>query len=178
MSGIDPEIVRSHDSVRGSPPRPDRMATANRIVNAYVVGNMAGSALQIPVPLLDLAVSAGVQLVMLHALADTFEVPFEQTWVVGAVGSLIGSALPTAAAPWVLSSLARVIPVGTFVNLGTAAILIGASTYALGQVFISHFSRGGTFSDFVPRRARPEYERAFARGKQVAAALRADPAAG
>jgi len=176
MSGSTPETVRPHERSPGPPGR-SRIAEANRIVNAYVVGNMAGTALQIPVPLIDLAVSAGVQLAMLHALADIFEVPFEQTWVVAAAGSLIGSVLPTAAAPLVLNSLARLVPVGAFVNLSTQAVLIGACTYALGQVFIDHFSRGGSFGNFDPRRARPAYVRHFARGRQVAAARRANPKA-
>ncbi len=169
MSSLAPTATDHCAMVLAADPR---VAVARRIVNAYVVGNMAGTVIQIPVPLLDLAVSAGFQLAMLHALADTFGVPFEKTWVVASLGSLISSAVPSAAAHLVAGSLMRVIPVGAVINFGVQAGLIGASTYALGQVFIQHFSRGGTFRDFAQRGADAHYARHFADGERVAATVR------
>ena len=48
------------------------------------------------------------------------------------------------------------------------SVLSGASTYAIGQVFIWHFSTGGNFMDFNFDKAREIYEREFEEGKKVA----------
>jgi hypothetical protein len=78
------------------------------------------------------------------------------------------------------SSLARMgarvvklIPgVGSVLGGVTLAVLSGASTYALGEVFKKHFETGGTFLDFDVERLKKFYNEKFEKGKQVAEELR------
>jgi uncharacterized protein (DUF697 family) len=144
---------------------------ANRVVTGYVLGSIAAAV--IPIPLADLAVLSGVQLKMLHSLANTFRIPFRKEWGKSAVSSLIGGVLPVASTPLLLGSLAKLIPVGgQIVGLGTQAVLNGATTYALGKVFIQHFASGGTFLTFDPEKVRAYFDEQFEEGKKVAAKLR------
>jgi len=48
------------------------------------------------------------------------------------------------------------------------AALSGASTYALGEVFQSHFESGGTFLDFDVTRLKRMYDEKFEKGKEMA----------
>jgi len=41
----------------------------------------------------------------------------------------------------------------------------GASTYAVGQVFIQHFESGGTFLDFDPEKVKGYFAEQFEKGK-------------
>jgi hypothetical protein len=52
------------------------------------------------------------------------------------------------------------------------ALLAGASSYALGEVFKKHFSTGGTFLDFDPKRLKKLYNEKFEKGKKVAEQLK------
>ena len=47
-------------------------------------------------------------------------------------------------------------------------VLSAASTYALGQVVASHFSKGGTLDDFDLGLARRKYDEEIKKGKEVA----------
>lgn len=48
------------------------------------------------------------------------------------------------------------------------AVLSGASSFALGQVFIKHFETGGTILDFDVDRLKKYYNEMFEKGKEVA----------
>ncbi len=49
--------------------------------------------------------------------------------------------------------------------LGTS-LFCGASTYAVGKVFIQHFESGCTFLSFDPRQVRDYYAQQYKKGKQ------------
>ncbi|MFT4565997.1 MAG: hypothetical protein ACI9FN_000950, partial [Saprospiraceae bacterium] len=57
--------------------------------------------------------------------------------------------------------------VGSIMGGVTLAVLSGASTYALGEVFKSHFDNGGTFLDFDVSRIKRMYDEKFEKGKEV-----------
>jgi hypothetical protein len=61
--------------------------------------------------------------------------------------------------------------VGSIIGGVTMAVLSGATTYALGEVFRKHFETGGTFLDFDPERLRKYYNDKFEKGKAVAEEL-------
>ena len=50
----------------------------------------------------------------------------------------------------------------------------GASTWALGKVFIQHFESGGTFLDFNPEKVREYYKVQFEEGRKMAAGEKAE----
>jgi hypothetical protein len=59
--------------------------------------------------------------------------------------------------------------VGSMLGGVTLAVLSGATSYALGEVFKKHFETGGTFLDFDPSRLKKYYDEKFEKGKEVAA---------
>lgn len=70
--------------------------------------------------------------------------------------------------PWLRlgASFVKAIPgVGTLVGGASMALTSGASTYAVGQVAINHFSNSGTLGDFVEEQIKTAYNIAFERGK-------------
>lgn len=95
----------------------------------------------IPVPLADAALILGVQMLMIKQIGDVFGVPFKKQIVKSLIGSLAGNLGAVGAV--------KFIP-GLGTTLGAAAVSVGgvAVTYALGQVFMQHFARGGDIDDF------------------------------
>jgi hypothetical protein len=48
------------------------------------------------------------------------------------------------------------------------SIIGGASTYALGKVFIQHFESGGTFLDFDPEKVKEHFATLYKEGENIA----------
>jgi len=128
----------------------------------------AGAGL-IPFPAVDMAAVTGVQVKMLKDLADIYKVDFPREKGKVAIGALVGGVAPTQLARGFLGSVIKGVPVlGAAVGGATVPIFAGASTYAVGRVFIQHFASGGTFLDFDPAKVRKYYSEQFERGKKVA----------
>jgi hypothetical protein len=65
-----------------------------------------------------------------------------------------------------LGSLAKGLPVlGWAAAPAGVALFGGASTYAVGKVFVQHFESGNTFLSFDPEAVRAYYARQFEQGK-------------
>jgi uncharacterized protein (DUF697 family) len=135
----------------------------------------------IPVPYLDIAAITGVQLKMLADTGKLYHIPFSQNRVKSLVASLIGGALPGPLAASAVGSAVKMVPVlGPIVGGISVPLLAGATTYAVGTVFIQHFESGGTFLDFNPEEMKEHYRREFEKGKLVAqemAGKKTDPSA-
>jgi uncharacterized protein (DUF697 family) len=129
------------------------------IVKNYCVASAAIGF--IPVPLVDLAVLTGVQLKMLHTLARVYDVPFKSSWGRSAIASLIGGSTPLLASRGTISMLKTVPGIGTGLAMIAQPALSSACTYAVGKVFIQHFSSGGTFLTFSPARVREYFSQLF-----------------
>ena len=66
------------------------------------------------------------------------------------------------------ASLLKIIPgVGTALGIGSQAVLSGASTYALGQLFDKRFQQGETGLNADLDDARKEFSHWLERGKEV-----------
>jgi predicted exporter len=81
-----------------------------------------------------------------------------------------------AAAIGPIAGIATLIPgigqaVGVTHMIGVSTIG-GATTYAIGEVFIQHFEAGGTFLTFDPEKVRKHFEAEFEKGTQVVAELK------
>lgn len=125
---------------------------AGKIIRRYMLW-AAGAGL-VPVPWVDMAALASVQVKMLHALAQNYKVPFSESGAKTAIGALVGSVLPGQAASGFLGGLIKMIPLVGFVVVPAFA---STSTYALGKVFEQHFASGGTFLTFQPEAVRKYY---------------------
>lgn len=135
----------------------DKDQQAQEVVKKYAT-YAAGAGL-IPIPTLDMAAIAGVELKMLSDLAKVYDVPFENDRVrpilAAVMGGYVASNLGTGAG----GSLLKSVPVfGTV--LGTLAVPTFAAglTFAIGKVFTQHFASGGTFLDFNPEKVREYFK--------------------
>ncbi|MDY6988823.1 MAG: YcjF family protein [Thermodesulfobacteriota bacterium] len=139
---------------------------ASKIIKNHVMGSM-GVGL-IPVPLVDLVALTGVQLNMLRKLSNLYDISFSKEKVKNLLGSLLGSAIPISVSGTV-ASLVKAIPV---VGHTSAALVMpatsGATTYAVGKVFVQHFESGGTFLNFNPDEVKEYYTELYKEGQKVA----------
>lgn len=141
----------------------DRDKHADTIIRNHVIWSM-GAGL-IPVLIADIFAVSALQLDMIRQLCRTYEVDFQETQGKAIVTSLTSSTLARITA----GSIIKLIPgVGSIVGGVTVSVFAGASTYALGEVFKMHFSKGGTILDFDPDRLRKYYKEKFEKGKKVA----------
>ena len=152
------------DSIMNPDPKSDKDAHAGTIIRNHVVWSM-GASYVIPLPVADVFAVSALQLDMIRQLCRVYNIDFAETQGKAIVTSLTTSAMTKAGA----RSLIKLIPgVGTVIGGVTTAILNGASTYALGEVFKKHFGNGGTFLDFDTDRLRKMYNEKFEKGKDVA----------
>lgn len=128
----------------------ERLAKADALVKTYSKWAAAGGL--VPVPMLDFAAVAAVQLRMLEKLAGLYGVTFRENVGKELIATLVATALPynvAAGTAVSFSAFIRFVPiVGQLFGLAILPAFAGASTFALGRVFIKHFESGGTFLDF------------------------------
>lgn len=142
---------------------------AETIVRNHILWSMGASF--IPVPIADFFAVSALQLDMIRQLCRVYEVDFSETQGKAIISSLVTTMMGRGLA----KSFIKLIPgVGTLIGGVTVSVFNGASTYALGQVFKTHFEFGGTFLDFDPERLKKMYKEQFEKGKQVAEQLRKD----
>jgi len=147
-----------------TPAQSSKEAAAMRIVREYM-GWSSGAGL-IPLPLLDLAAIALVEIKMIHSLTDLYGVPFSRSAARSIIGGLIGGGGTfVLAAP--AASVLKVIPVvGQVAGMLAEPAIAAAATYAVGKVFIQHFESGGSLLDFNPKEGRRYYQEHFAAAKE------------
>ena len=147
----------------------EKLVNAKNKINTYVFWSL-GAGL-IPVPIVDLIALSGIQVKMISELSKLYGLPFSKNIVKSLIGALLGSSLPVQVS-LPLSSLLKTIPViGQTTGAVTMPVMGGASTYAVGKVFLQHFASGGTFLDFNPEKVRDFYAEQFKEGQKVASDL-------
>ncbi len=135
---------------------------ADTIIRNHMIWAM-GAGL-IPVPIADFFAVSAIQLDMVRQIAKLHNIDFSETAGKASITALTGSGLARIGARAV-----KFIPgVGSVLGGITMAVLSGASTYALGEVFKKHFETGGTFLDFDPGRLKKYYDEKFEKGKEIA----------
>ncbi|HMP30389.1 MAG TPA: DUF697 domain-containing protein [Saprospiraceae bacterium] len=140
----------------------NRTESADSIIKNHMIWSMGAGF--IPIPIADLFAVSAIQLDMIRQLAKLYEIDFKQTEGKALISALTGTGLARLGARAV-----KFIPgVGSILGGVTLAILSGASSYALGEVFKRHFETGGTFLDFDPSRLKKYYDEKFEKGKEVA----------
>jgi uncharacterized protein (DUF697 family) len=146
---------------------------ANAIIRKHMLWAM-GAGL-IPIPWVDMAAIAGVQLKMLSELAEKYQVEFSDSRGKAIIGTLVGSIVPGQLAAGLFGGMVKMIP---FVGFVTVPAFAGASTYALGKIFAQHFASGGTFLDFKPEEVRKHFQELFEKGKKESANLASEAGIG
>lgn len=144
----------------------EKATQSTKTVRNYVWFSM-GAGL-IPVPFLDLAAISGLQLKMIHTLSKQYETPFKDESGKAIISALLGYIVPDSLSRGVMGSLFKVIPViGPLGGTISMSLFTGASTYAIGQIFIRHFEAGGTLLNFDPEKMKEYFKEEFERGKEV-----------
>lgn len=112
----------------------------NHVITAMGIGIL-------PVPGLDLIALTGVQLSLLRKVGRLYGHSLSDETGKKLLGALLGGYLPlVVTAP--LASLLKFIPgVGIAAGVLAQSTLAGATTYAVGKLFMQHFETGGTFLD-------------------------------
>ncbi len=123
----------------------------------------------VPLPVFDLVGITSIQLDLLRRLSDLYGVKFSQDMGKNVLASLIGGGVSYSIAP-LLASAVKVIPlVGSVLGAVSMSATGGATTYALGKVFIEHFESGGTILTFDPKAVKAFYEEQLKEGNAILA---------
>ena len=147
----------------------EREKHADTIVRNHIIWSM-GAGL-IPVPIVDFFAVSGIQLDMIRQLCKLYDQDFKESEGKAIITSLTGSGLARMGA----KAMIKFIPgIGSVIGGVTMAVLSGASSFALGEVFKKHFETGGTFLDFDAKRLKKMYNEKFEKGKQVAEQINKD----
>lgn len=124
----------------------------------------------VPIPAFDLVALTGVQLNMLYRLSKIYDIPFKQEAAKSVLASLLGGGGSSALAQSIYASGVKSIPIlGAIIGGVAMPVLAGATTYAVGKVFIQHFESGGTFLTFDPEKVKAYFAKMQQEGKAVAA---------
>ena len=143
----------------------ERLEENNKIVKKYTWYSIGAGI--IPVPFVDLAALSGVQLKMLWDLSAQYNIEFSQNKAQNIISTLAGT-LAASATSTVVGSVIKFVPViGTILGTISMPAFSGASTYALGKVFIQHFESGGTFLTFDPMKVKEHYADLFKEGQKI-----------
>lgn len=140
--------------------------TSESIIKKHMYWSV--SAGLIPFPLIDIAAVSAIQTDMLKSLCDFYKVDYSQekgkAWITALTAATLSSVLARTGA-----SVVKVIPaVGTLVGMTSMAILSGASSYAVGNVFVNHFEEGGTLYNFNTDNFKKFYQEKLEEGKELA----------
>ncbi|MEM7182495.1 MAG: DUF697 domain-containing protein [Spirochaetota bacterium] len=122
----------------------------------------------IPIPFIDVAAVTAIQLDMIRQLAEEYSIDYNNEMGKSIASSLTGATLARAGA----SAIKAIPGVGTWLGITAQAILSGASTYALGNIFRNHFSEDGDLFDINVEQMKEKYEEYLEKGKEVAKKLK------
>jgi uncharacterized protein (DUF697 family) len=122
----------------------------------------------IPLPLVDFAAITGVQLTMLAQICNIYKQPFSKEAATSIIASLVGGAVTGGeASSLAISSKMKFIPVvGTAMSWLVTPALAGATTYAIGKVFVRHLETGGSILTFDGQKMKGYMEKAMEEGKK------------
>jgi uncharacterized protein (DUF697 family) len=142
-----------------------RKAYTADLIKKHALG-AAGIGL-IPMPGVDFVALTALQVNLLRKLSDFYGVAFTEEIGKKVVGALAGGYAPVALALPVASMLKAIPVIGMTTGILAMSAVAGASTYAVGKVFVQHFESGGTFLNFDPAAVREYYREQFKEGSSV-----------
>jgi uncharacterized protein (DUF697 family) len=109
------------------------------------------------VPWIELAGIAIFQIKMLKELCALYGMRFSEQRAKIVLSSLLGTVSACTVGHGMLKRVVKAIPViGHVGGVITLASMAAAFTYALGQVFVHHFEKGGTYFNFDPETAKED----------------------
>ena len=156
----DPGKISPSRSKAGAAADNDRRSRATKVVERFSF--WSGVAGLLPIPFVDLAAVAALQIQMLRVISRIYDVPFSENRGKALIAGIAGTIIPVSTGVG-MASMVKSIPIaGTAVGALVTPALAVAATYAIGKVFIQHFASGGTLLDFEP----PNYREFISREMQ------------
>jgi uncharacterized protein (DUF697 family) len=145
-----------------------RILVAENQIKTYVIGSVAASI--VPIPVFDIAAVAAIQLRMIQKLSDLYDRPFSESAVRNVVAALGGGVFGFGAGAAVAVSLAKFVPgIGWMLGMVSLPVVAGATTYAIGRVFVRHYEEGGSVFDLRADTMRGYYQQQYEKGRAIAA---------
>jgi uncharacterized protein (DUF697 family) len=157
----EPEPAAAAPSVAG------RELLAHEVVKKHVA--YAAVVGLVPLPVVNAAGVAGIEIKLLYDLAKLYDVPFRQDRVKSIVSSLIGGVLSTELGIGTAGLVKGWAVVGGALAFIAVPTFASAVTYAVGRVFIQHFESGGTFLNFDPEKVKAHFKAQFRQAKTATA---------
>jgi uncharacterized protein (DUF697 family) len=140
---------------------------AEFIVRTHAVSALAAGF--IPIPLVDAASINAIQIDMIKNLCKAYDVSYDLRSTKALMATLGTTALSRLGTKLAI----KMIPgIGTLVGGAAVAITSAAGTYALGQVYIRHFEKGGTVLDLDASNVKNYYETQLDKGKKFVEGLK------
>lgn len=144
---------------------PERLVAAREVVGRFSKYAAVGGL--IPLPVVDVAAVAAVQLKMLEQLSSVYGVSFKENLVKELIGTIVGVGASYnfgSAALMAFNQYIRFVPVaGQIFGLAIIPAFAAGATSALGHLFIHHFESGGEFLDLDVAEAKKAFKSDFAR---------------
>jgi uncharacterized protein (DUF697 family) len=144
-------------------------AAARSTVKYYAAWSFGAGLVAIPV--VEMMLVVGVQVQMLRKLSDIYGVKFSEHVVRNVLLALLGGLAAETIGAGIALPFARSIPgIGSLIGLLIMPAFAVASTCAVGEVFVQHFEKGGTFLDFRPSSLKDKFSRAYDAARAAARA--------
>jgi len=151
--------IATKDAVEVAPD--ERKARALKLVERFSL--WSGVAGLLPVPVVDLAAVAALQIQMLRRLSQIYDIPFSKNRGKAIIASFAGTMIPATTGLGMASMIKSVPVAGTAIGAMTTPALSVGATYVIGRAFIEHFASGGTLLDFEP----PDYQEFIKAGMEL-----------
>ena len=145
-----------------------RQTEAQNIVKNNIITSLASGL--VPIPLFDIISLTNIQFHMIQTLAEHYEISVDNISR-SLITSVISGSIPVVSMLGAGSLLKSIPGIGSLAGSGSVSIISGATTYAVGQVFIRHFEQGGTLKDFDSSSAKNYFREQLKTGKLVASDL-------
>ena len=142
--------------------------SADAVIRDHVTWSIGAG--MIPIPIGDVLAVTALQLDLVAKLAEIYEQRFTANLGKSLITSLTGQVIARIGA----SAVKAVPGLGTLVGMPAQAALAGASTYAIGHLFKSHFAAGGVLDAFNPEQMREAYTKYTEKGRGFIGEIRAD----
>lgn len=135
---------------------------ADEIIRKHIMFSL-GAGL-VPIPVMDIIGVSVIQLDMLRQLSRLYGVPFKEELGKSYISAIGGTTIARIGASFI-----KTIPgIGSVIGGFSMSALSGGMTYALGEVFKTHFAEGGNLADVDVKEAKKVYKEEFEKGKKVA----------
>jgi uncharacterized protein (DUF697 family) len=125
----------------------------------------------LPFPVFDLTALVALQVKMARDISLIYGLPFRESRGKSIILSLIGG-LNMFSLLWIACcSFVKFIPgIASIMSVASSSAFAGATTYAVGKVFIQHFEMGGTLLNFNPEQVRQYFHEQYRQGMENAKA--------